>query len=296
MADSIEQLSFGRSMPHMDSCLGIFLSPDAIYLSEVKVEKGRPQVLHLLRLPMPGGGGRQTKTAATLSGDFLQDPDKVAAVLQKALSEGSWKSKNVMVTLSSEFGILRYFVMPAIDRRFWRSAVPVEAKKYIPIPFQTLASDNQVFVLPPGPDRKPRLGALFGVTQRKSLESLRTMLAKLGLTLVGTEVAPVSVERLWDVLAPDTAASSYAQVHFDGGHARILVSDKGVPVFYREAVLGDDATVMDRRKVDLVGCVDFARKQLGLIEPRSIRVSGQIADMKAWQDAFAQDMGQPVGY
>ncbi|MBI3297466.1 MAG: hypothetical protein HYZ75_04845 [Elusimicrobia bacterium] len=297
LADTIEQLSFGRSMPHMESCLGIHLSPEAIFLSEVKAEKGRPQVMHLLKLPMPGSSaGKQTKTAATLSSDFLADIDKVAAVISKALSEGSWKSKHAMVSLSSEFGILRFFTMPWMDRRFWKSAVPVEAKKYIPIPFQTLASDFQVFALPPGADKKPRLGALYGVTQRKSLESLRKLVEKLGLILVGTELAPVSVERLWDTLSPETAATSYAQVHFDGGQTRILVSDKGVPVFYREVLLADDATVMDRRKVDLVGCVDFTRKQLGLGEPKNARVSGQVGDIKSWQDAFAQDLGQPVAY
>lgn len=299
LADSIEQLSFGRSMPHIDSCLGLYLSPDSIYLSEVKADKGRPQVLHLLKLPMPAAGpaaAKATRTAGTLSADFLPDVDKVAAVIQKALSEGSWKSKHVMVTLSSEFAILRYFTMPWSDRRFWRTAVPFEARKYIPIAFTTLATDFQAFSLPPGADKKPRMGALFGVTQKKSLDSLRQLVTKLGLTLVGTELAPVSVERLWDSVIPDTVGTPYAQVHFDGGQIRTIVSDKGVPVFYREALLSDDATVMDRRKVDLVACVDHTRKTTSLSELKSVRVSGQIGDIKAWQDAFAQDLGQPVAY
>jgi hypothetical protein len=299
LADSIEQLSFGRSLPRIDSCLGLYLSPDAIFLSEVKADKGQPQVLHLLKLPMPAAGpaaARGARTAATLSTEFLPDVDKVAAVITKALGEGSWKSKHVMVTLASEFGILRYFTMPYIDRRFWKSAVPVEAKKYVPIAFTTLASDYQVFVLPPGADKKPRLGALFGVTQKKTLDSLRQLVTKLGLTLVGTELAPVSVERLWDAVIPASVGSPYAQVHFDGGQIRTIVSDRGVPVFYREAMLADDATVMDRRKVDLPACVDHTRKTTSLSELKSVRVSGQIGDIKAWQDAFAQDLGQPVVY
>lgn len=297
LADSIEQLSFGRSLPRIDSCLGLYLSPDSIFLSEVKADKGRPQVLHLLRLAMPPSAApKATRTAATLSADFLPDVDKVAAVIAKALGEGTWKSKHVMVTLSSEFGILRYFTMPYIDRRFWKSAVPVEAKKYVPIAFATLATDFQVFTLPPGADKKPRLGALFGVTQKKSLDSLRQLVQKLGLTLVGTELAPVSVERLWDSVINEAPGAPYAQVHFDGGQIRTIVSDRGVPVFYRETLLADDATVMDRRKVDLVACVDHTRKTTSLSELKSVRVSGQIGDIKAWQDAFAQDLGQPVTY
>src|SRR5688572_2555828 len=127
LADSIEQLSFGRSLPRIDSCLGLYLSPDSIYLCEVKAPKGRPEVQHLLKLPMPAAapaGAKATRSAGTLSADFLPDVDKVAAVISKALGEGSWRSKHVMVTLSSEFAILRYFTMPYSDRRFWKTAVP----------------------------------------------------------------------------------------------------------------------------------------------------------------------------
>lgn len=88
LADNIEQLSFGRSLPRIDSCLGLYLAPDAIYLSEVKTEKGKPQVLHLLKLPMPApAGAKAVRTSGTLSAEFLPDVDKVAAVIQKALGE-----------------------------------------------------------------------------------------------------------------------------------------------------------------------------------------------------------------
>ena len=60
LAENIEQISFGRSLPRLDSCLGHFLSPDMMYLAEVAVEGGRPKVLHLLRLPL---GGADTGSA-----------------------------------------------------------------------------------------------------------------------------------------------------------------------------------------------------------------------------------------
>lgn len=296
LAENIEQLSFGRSLPRLNSCLGLFLSPDMMYLAEVGVESGKPKVLHLLRLPIPGveAGGSMTRTAGTLNTDFLKDNKEVLQILQKAMSQVSWTSKHVMVTLSHHFGILRYFTLPAIERRFWRTAVPVEAKKYIPIPFAQLENDFQVRQLAPGPDKRPRIGSLFAVSHKETLAGLRQLVKDLGLEIVGTEIAGCSVERLWNVLDADAAEEPYAHVHFDGGHIRIVVSENGLPIFYREVFLADNATPMDRRKVDLNGCIDFTRKQLGAPDMTKIRISGQIPQREEWQKAFSEDTGKPV--
>jgi len=295
LEENIEQLSFGRSLPKMDSCLGLFISQETLFLTEVAYKGGKPKVLHLLRLSIPGGpSSKGTKTIGTLNTDFLTEHEQILKLLQEAMKKTKFGSKHVMVSLSHQFGILRYFTLPAIDRRFWKSAVPVEAKKYIPIPFASLIHDYQVRQVKPGPDRKPRLGSIFGVTHKKNVEGIHALVKKLGLTLVGLEIAPCSVERLWDTLEPETAGSSYAQVHFDGGHIRILVSEAGLPIFFRDVFLPEGATVMDRRKVDLRGCIDFTRKQLGSLEPEVIRISGSIEDRPAWQEAFTQDMGKPV--
>ena len=297
--EMIEQLSFGRTLPRLETCLGLFVSPEAMFLSEVKLDGNRPQTVHLVPLPVPGGEASsvsKTRTVGTLNTEFLGEQDKLLAIMKKALEGTHWNSKHIMVTLSHHFGLLRYFAMPAIDRRFWKTAVPAEAKKYVPIPFGSLSHDYQIRQIGPGPDRKPRMGALFGVTHMQNITNLRSIVDKLGLTLIGTELAPGSVERVWDCLGGDPTHQPYAQVHFDGGHVRILISEGGLPIFFREVVLSADATVMDRRKVDLNGCIDFTRKQIGSAGPSSIRLSGNIGDMAAWRDAFTQDLGREVSF
>ncbi|MFH2203921.1 MAG: hypothetical protein ABIJ96_12445 [Elusimicrobiota bacterium] len=295
--EQIEQLSFGRSLPRMSSCLGMFLSPTAIFLAEVSLTGAKPKVLHLVRLPIPGADDSQmTKGIGSLNTEFLADQEKLQALLKKAITDVKWGSKFLMVSLSHHFGILRYFAMPAIDRRFWKTAVPAEAKKYVPIPFATLSHDFLVHDLEPGADRRPRMGALFSVTQKQNLENLKVLTEAVGLQLVGVELAPCSVERLWDRLDIAAAGSPYAQVHFDGGHIRILISDQGLPIFFREIFLPQDATVMDRRKVDLAGCINFTKKQIGSQPPEKVRLSGRIGDMGAWLQAFSQDLSRKVEY
>ncbi|MEE8425252.1 MAG: hypothetical protein V3S11_05465 [Elusimicrobiota bacterium] len=294
--ESLEQLSFGRSIPRIDSCIGLYLSPEVLFLAEIKMRGNLPQVLHLVRLPVPGaaeGGVKTTRTVGTLNTEFLDDQEKIQTVIKKAMTDIRWGSKHVMVTLSHHFGILRYFAMPAIDRRFWKTAVPAEAKKYVPIPFETLNYDYQVQDVGVGLDKKARIGALFGVSHKKNLANIHRLAKSVGLSVIGTELAPCSVERLWDTAFPPNG-DPYAQVHFDGGHIRILISDGSVPIFFREVFLPNDATVLDRRKVDLAGCIDFTRKQIGSTGPKHVRISGRIGEMENWQKAFAQDLGCEV--
>jgi len=291
--EQIEQLAFGKSTPAMSACLGIYLSAEAVFVAESRISGGKPVVDHLVRVPLPPGpGGKDTKGTGVLNTDLLADTDRVVGVVSQAMSQIRWGSKFAVVSLSHHFGILRFFTMPAVERRFWRMAIPAEAKKYIPIPFEGLSNDYQVMPLPPGPDKRGRLGVLFGVTQTKTIENVKAIVEKLKLDLVGLELSACSVERLWDRVEPER--EPYAQVHFDGGSVHIVLSERNIPIFVREVNLGAEAKVLDRRKVDINGCMDFTKKQLGAARPSKIRVSGTTPELAGWKEAFAQDGGLPV--
>ncbi|MEK7859206.1 MAG: hypothetical protein AAB320_08700 [Elusimicrobiota bacterium] len=296
----IGQLAFGQTAPKLSSCLGLYLSPETVYISETHFAKDKLVVDHLIRIPVPppdaAKGDDKTPgpgTASTLNTDFLMDNAKLGALIRQSMSQVRWNSKTVMVTLSHHLGLLRYFTMPAIERRFWKSSVPLEAKKYIPIPFDSLSHDYQVIPLPPDAAGKARQGALIAVTQEKNLANIKTLLEGLGLTVAGMELAPCSVLRMWHSVEKAAQDTPYAQVHFDGGNVRILVSDKGLPVFFREVFLGADAAVADQRKIDLGGCITFAQRQLGVGKLPQIRISGSSNVLAAWQEAFTQETGIP---
>jgi len=296
----IDQLAFG-SAPKVSSSLGMYLSPEMIYVAEVHLGQGRIQVDRLLRIPVPAPEPAKqpalptAPVTSTLNTDFLADNPRLAPMIRQALSQVRWGTRNVMVTLSHQLGLLRYFAMPSVERRFWKSAVPLEAKKYIPIPFDILAQDHQVIPLPPDVGGRPRQGVLIGVTQRKNLANISSLLESLDLKPVGLEVAPCSVLRLWESLDKSAKGRPYAQVHFDGGSIRILLVDKGFPVFLRELFLGAQAQVSDLRKVDLPGCVAFTQKLLGVEPLGQARVSGAGVELAKWREAFSSELGLPVG-
>ncbi|MBI3547438.1 MAG: hypothetical protein HY078_00145 [Elusimicrobia bacterium] len=295
--EMIEQLAFGRSMPKMNSCIGLAISSEMMFVSEARIKDGKPAVDHLLRIPIPSAGkDTLTRVAGSLNTELLTDTEKIAGLLKPAMSQTKWGSTNVVVSISHHFGLLRYFTMPSVDRKFWKTAIPSEAKKYIPIPFGDLVYDFQVIPVPPGPDKRPRFGVLFGVIHRKNLDSVRAIAEKLDLKLLGVELAPCSVERLWDSLGGQAESQPYGQVHFDGGWLRILLSENGVPIFFRELLLPDDGVSLDLRKVDLSGCIDFCRKQLGAKPPVRINVSGVNGSLAAWKESFGQEIGLPVEF
>jgi hypothetical protein len=181
-----------------------------------------------------------------------------------------------------------------MERRFLRSAIPLEAKKYIPISFDVLANDWQAAAMPPDAGGRPRSGVLIAVTQKKNLQNITGLLESLGLKLVGLEVAPCSVLRLWEEAAPPATPEPYASVHFDGGATRIMVCDRGLPVFFREVFLGEEATLADLRKIDLAGCLSFVAKQLNLPRVSRVKLGGANASMAQFVEAFAQEAGAPA--
>jgi hypothetical protein len=290
----IDQLAFGKAQQASGPCLGLYLSPETVYIAETRPGKGGAiAVDHLVRIPIPAEGKAATGTM-TMSTDFLSDPLKVGGLIRQSMSQIRWNSKNVVVTLSHHLGLLRYFPMPPMERRFLRTSVPIEAKKYIPIPFDALAHDFQAETMPPDAQGKPRLGVLIAVTQNKNLANISALLTSLGLNLIGLEVAPCSVLRLWDTIEPAKAPAPFVQAHFDGGSIRIMICDRGLPVFFREVFLGGAASLDDQRKVDMTGCLSFAQKQLGLTGISKIKLSGTPATLGPWKDAFTAETGVPA--
>lgn len=291
--DFVEQIAFGRELAKPAPSLGLYLSPDVVYLSETHLKDGKIVVDHLVRIPIPADPKKPAATG-TMSTDFLADPQKIAGPIRQSMSQLRWNSKNVRVTLSHHLGLLRYFPMPAMEQRFLRSAVPLESKKYIPIPFDVLSHDFSAVPLPPDAGGKARLGILIAVTQKNNVANVQALLAALGLKLAGLEVAPISALRLWQAIDPPKAPAPFAQVHIDGPNVRVMVIDKGVPVFFREVFLPGDATTSDMRKIDLTGCLSFVQKQLGMTGLAQVRVSGNVPELDKLREGFAQETKLPA--
>ncbi|HBA61706.1 MAG TPA: hypothetical protein DCZ92_13020 [Elusimicrobia bacterium] len=256
------------------NALGIYISPREIAIAQVKISKeGRPEPEHLVRFPTGFTVKEGMLRPLSLNNDFFNEKASWIAPFNKAVKQVSWNSSLAVVTLSPQFAILRYFVMPCVDRKFWNKSIPLESKKYIPVSFDEVVYDFDAVPI----DGGKKLGVLFGLTQRKSVEFIINTLKSAGLDLSTVEITPASLERLFGFIDPkDHDVKGY--LHFSGGGNSMLFSHGGYPVLYRETEGDPSGTMSERRRLDLKGAVQFVDRYVGGKAYKNICLSGEGAE------------------
>jgi hypothetical protein len=199
------------------------------------------------------------------------------------MKQVNWDASHAVVSLSPQFAILRYFVMPLVDKKFWSKSIPLESKKYIPVSFDEVVYDYDAVQL----DSGKKLGVLFGLTQRKSIEFIINTLQSVGLGLAAVEISPVSMERLFGFTdAKDHASKGY--IHFSGETTHMIFSYGGSPVLYRETDSDSSGTMGGGKRLDIKGAVQFVDRYIGGGNSyKGISLSGDNVD--TWQPVAVKE-------
>ncbi len=267
--------------------LGIYISPKEICLSQVRIGKdSKPEPEHLIKFPTDFPVKEGMMRPLSLNHDFFSEKASWISSFKQAVKKVSWDTTSVVITLSPQFAILRYFVMPAIDRRFWNKSIPLESKKYIPVSFEEVVYDFN----PVPAEGGKKLGVLFGLTQRKSVEFITETLKECGLTLSAVEITPVSMERLFGFL-DGKEHDSKGYIHFSENSTYMLFSHGGYPVLYRETESDSGGTMSERKRLDVKGAMQFVDRYVGGKEYKAIAISGDGTDI--WQP-LAEKEAAPI--
>lgn len=257
--------------------LGIYISPKEICFSQVRIGKdSRPEPEHLVKFPTEFPVKEGMLRPLSLNHEFFSEKAAWTAPFKQAVKKVSWDTSSAVVTLSPQFAILRYFVMPVIERRFWNKSIPLESKKYIPVSFEEVVYDFN----PVPAEGGKKLGVLFGLTQRKSVEFITETLKAAGLTLAAVEITPVSMERLFGFL-DRREHDSKGYIHFSENSTYMLFSHGGYPVLYRETESDAGGTMSERKRLDLKGAMQFVDRYVGGKEYKAIALSGD--GTEAWK-------------
>jgi Tfp pilus assembly PilM family ATPase len=267
--------------------LGIYVSPKEICIAQVKIGKdSKPESEHLVKFPTGFEVKEGMLRPLSLNHEFFSEKASWVAPFKQAIKKVSWGSSSAVVTLSPQFSILRYFLMPAVERRFWSRSIPLESKKYIPVSFEEVVYDYNAVPVEGG----KKMGVLFGLTQRKSVEFIISILKASGLELAAVEVNSVSMERLFGFL-DQTEHDSKGYIHFSGNSTLMLFSHGGYPVLYRESDTDASGTMSERRRLDVKGAVQFVDRYVGGKDYKNIMLSGDGAD--AWKP-LAEKEAAPI--
>ena len=236
--------------------LGIYISPKEISIAQVKIGKdSRPEAEHLIKFPTGFSVKEGMLRPLSLNHEFFSDKASWVTPFKQAVKSIGWDSSSAVVTLSPQFAILRYFVMPLVERRFWSKSIPLESKKYIPVSFEEVVYDFNAVPM----DTSKKLGVLFGLTQRKSVEFVISTLKAAGLDLTAVEINSASMERLFG-FTDQKDHDSKGYIHFSGNTTLMLFSHGGYPVLYRESESDSGGTMSERRRLDVKGAVQSAAR------------------------------------
>ncbi len=270
----IDEWAFGIKPRNISQNLGVYLSSSLVYITQSHSEKGHLVIDQLFRIALPKPKAvAPPKDASQMPGaELWADFNDILDVLKPAFGKLVRAPKEVVVCLAPELSLLRYFQMPQIDQRFWRTAIPLEAKKYIPFSFQGLISDFQVFPSAGAvSDEKAMQGVLFAVTSKSTWEGVSVLMKGLNLDMVAVETAVSAYLRFLLSMDKTIAEPVGLWVHFSDTKARVLAFAKGIPLLFREA---DWYPNGDIRSLGLTGVVDFVSHKLGFGPVQKCLVSG----------------------
>jgi len=274
-----------RIKPKVAGCLGIYMSLEAIYAAELSFAEPTPKIIRYVRIPLNTSGVK----SSAMNVDFITDPKNWVEAFRNASDKMKWGTTHAVVTLSPQFSVFRHFLMPRIDRRYWRQSVPIEAKKYLPFTFEDTSYDFSTYDFDSG-DGKPKMGVLFALTNKRITAAVLDGFKKAGITVTAVEVSSVSMGRfLTNIGEKKTAGRAFA--HFHGNNAYVALTYGEVPLFYREMSF-TEAQMLERRRIDLASALDYTDKQMDAKLFTEIMVSGD--GLSAWRPVVEDEAKLPV--
>ena len=289
LSDRIDKL-MGIKRLKARECLGIYISLKDVYVSQIVEKSGGIEVEALVKLPVGEVNGAILKPAELNEGFFTM-PAYWLEPLKKIIDSKKWNTKNVVVSLSPSFSIYRHFVMQDMARKYWKKAIPLQARKYIHYPFERGVFDYYTYPFFAPLTKAKRLGVVFSITSARIVNTIEAGLRSIGLNMVALETSPLSVYRLFsqtDKEARAGAGNIYA--NFTNTQGQFLFSLNNVPVLMREVDV--QRAIGGRNRLEVNSCIDFVSKQLEKNPFEDTAIISDDADF--WAPILEADLKRPV--
>lgn len=288
---SISDTLIGRNMRKDPNCLGIYISLDEIYVAQTARKDGGVVLKSLVRVPITELDRTLLKPLELNDNFFAQDAWRDA--LRKITSKKKWDTNNVIVSLAPSFCLLRHFIVPTmIERKMWKSSIPLQARKYIHFPFEKAEYAYHVYEFETATTKQKRLGVLFAMTSKTIIDRLRKVLKEVGLNLISVETSAISLARVFNDADKEALGSSGRIYSFFGNNmASFVFMNDNAPVLLREVEISGSAPA-ERRHFELTNSMEFISKQLEKDPFEEAVISGKHMDM--WVPALEADSKKPV--
>lgn len=213
----------------------------------------------------------------SLNSDFFNEKQQWVSTLKDTFKKVKIDTNHVIISLSHNFSVTRFFTMPYIERKFWNKAVPIESKKHIPVAFEELGYD--FYAEPIG--EKQKIGALFSVTQKKTTEFLNQLFKTLGLSVSIIEPVVYTFYRISQYLTG--GKDNYLFVYTEGDEVYTCLVWNKIPIMYRYISFSKTPSFSDRRSLDLKGSIMFLQRNIPDTDIKDVFIFGNSVDVTSSQ-------------
>lgn len=288
---SLSETLIGRNMNDHPDCLGVYISLDEIYVAQTARKDGGVVLESLVRVPI-NGVDRSTLKPLDLNETFFAQEGWREA-LGKITSKKKWKTDNVVVSLSPSFCLLRHFIIPTtLERKQWKSTIPLEARKYIHFPFEKAEYAYHAYEFETATTKQKRLGVVFTLTTKNIIDRLRKGFRSVGLNLVTVETAALSLGRAFSDADKEAVGSSGRIYSYFGNFAASFVFlNENAPVLLREVEIAGSAPA-EHRHFEITNSTEFIAKQLEKDPFEETVIAGH--NIEQWVPALEADSKKPV--
>jgi type IV pilus assembly protein PilM len=169
----------------------------------------------------------------------VRDPAVVATALKKLWSDGGFRSKDVVLGVSSQRAMVRLIEMPLADEKELRSALRYEIGDLLPIPVEQAIFDfTLVGPGKPGGDGGQTTQVLVVVAQKDIVKDEIAVVNRAGLHVRAVDASSLALLRA--VPAPNDSGALDAVISLGAQLAVVAVRQGGTPRFMRTAAVGTD--------------------------------------------------------
>ncbi len=289
--NNIAETLIGKNMKAHPDCLGLYIGLDEMYIAQSSQKDGGTVLESLLRVPVADVDHTQLKPLDLNEAYFQMD--NWLDALTKVASKKKWKTNKVVVSLSSAFCLLRHFVIPTvIERKNWKTSIPLQARKYIHFPFEKGDYSYYVYEFETAATKQKKMGVVFAMTSKVILERLAKGLRSAGLELVSVEPSVLSLSRAFDASDKEAVGRAGRIYSFFGKDlASFVFLNEGAPVLLREVEISGSLPA-ERRRFEITNCTEFIAKQLEKDPFEEAVIVGH--DVDNWITALEADSKKPV--
>lgn len=217
-----------------NSIVGIDIGSSSVKVVQIKKEKGRAVLETYGELALGPYKNIEIGRSTSMS------PEKTVEALTDLFREANITTKRAAISIPLKSSLISLIEIPAIDKAKINEMIPIEARKYIPVPIAEVVLDwwvipkrEQDIGFEPGTFQEPSYSkkkvetveVLVVAIHKTTLEDYKVIASKMGFSMSDTfEIETFSAIR--SVFGHDLSATAIIDV--GGSSTRVVVVDYGI--------------------------------------------------------------------